>query len=73
MENKEFFYGRISAIDQKEARQLEVAKELNIEDRNIFIDKRSGKNFDRPQYQTLKQILRKGDTLYIKSIDRLRT
>lgn len=70
--NKEFYYLRVSSKDQNIQRQLDVLKEKNIsiDERNIFIDKQTGKNFDREQYQLLKKILRKGDTLYVKSIDR---
>jgi DNA invertase Pin-like site-specific DNA recombinase len=70
MNNKTFLYVRISSKDQNEARQLSEIKELGIEERDIFIDKESGKDFNRPQYQALKQCLRAGDLLYIKSIDR---
>lgn len=70
--NKEFYYLRVSSKDQNIQRQLDALKEKNIsiDERNIFIDKQTGKNFDREQYQLLKKILRKGDTLYVKSIDR---
>ena len=74
MENinsKTFGYCRVSSTDQKEDRQLEVMLELGINERDIFVDKCSGKNFDRPQYQALKVQLREGDVLVIKSIDRL--
>jgi DNA invertase Pin-like site-specific DNA recombinase len=70
MSKKTFFYIRVSSKDQNEARQLSEIKELGIEERDIFIDKESGKDFNRPQYQALKQCLREGDLLYIKSIDR---
>lgn len=46
-------------------------KDLGIMERDYFIDKQSGKNFDRPQYQTLKSVLRHGDILFIKELDRL--
>lgn len=70
--NKEFYYLRVSSKDQNIQRQLDALKEKNIciEDRNIFIDKQTGKDFNREQYQLLKKILRKGDLLYVKSIDR---
>ena len=72
-EQKEFYYIRVSAKDQNEARQLDALKSHNIEisERDIFMDKKSGKNFERPQYQLLKNILRQKDVLYIKTIDRL--
>ena len=69
--SKAFGYCRVSSTDQKEDRQLEAMLELGINERDIFVDKCSGKNFDRPQYQALKVQLREGDVLVIKSIDRL--
>lgn len=68
---KTFAYCRVSSTDQNENRQVEAMLELGINERDIFIDKCSGKDFDRPQYQTLKLQLREGDLLVIKSIDRL--
>lgn len=68
---KTFAYCRVSSTDQNEVRQVEAMLELGINERDIFIDKCSGKNFDRPQYQALKLQLREGDVLVIKSIDRL--
>lgn len=70
----EYGYGRISAKDQNEARQVKSLLDFGIDERNIFIDKKSGKDFDREQYQLLKQILKrtKNNLLVIKSIDRLR-
>ena len=69
--SKTFGYCLVSSTDQKEDRQLEAMLELGINERDIFVDKCSGKNFDRPQYQALKVQLREGDILVIKSIDRL--
>ena len=71
MKNKIFGYGRVSSKDQNEDRQIAEFKKLKIEDRDIFIDKKSGKDFDREQYNVLKTILREGDLLVIDSIDRL--
>ncbi|MFD1445787.1 recombinase family protein [Oceanobacillus profundus] len=71
MDNKEFGYVRVSSKDQNEARQLESLYSLGIGERDIHIDKQSGKDFNRPQYQAMKLRLRKGDTLYIHSLDRL--
>lgn len=65
------FYARVSSSTQNIERQLEQAHELGIDERYIFADVASGKNFDRPQYQALKVFLRPGDTLYISSLDRL--
>ena len=69
--SKTFGYCRVSSTDQKEDRQLEAMLDLGINERDIFVDKCSGKNFNRPQYQALKVQLREGDVLVIKSIDRL--
>ena len=68
---KTFGYCRVSASDQNEDRQVEAMLDMGINERDIFVDKASGKNFDRPQYQALKLQLRTGDILTIKSIDRL--
>jgi len=68
---KDYGYVRVSSIDQNEERQMIAMKEKGIELRNIFMDKMSGKNFDRPQYKRLVKKLKPGDTLYILSIDRL--
>lgn len=67
----EFAYIRVSSRDQNEDRQLLALKELNIPDKNIFIDKQSGKDFKRPQYRKMVRRIKKDDLLYIKSIDRL--
>lgn len=64
-------YVRVSSKDQNEDRQLIALHELGIPDKNIFMDKQSGKDFNRPQYKKLVRKLRKDDLLYIKSIDRL--
>lgn len=66
-----YSYIRVSTKDQHEDRQLAAIRELNIPDKNIYIDKQSGKNFDRPQYRKLVRRLKKDDLLFIKSIDRL--
>ena len=70
MENKRFSYIRVSSQDQNVDRQMAEMVALGINDRDIFIDKRSGKDFNREQYQIMKKCLREGDVLYIKSIDR---
>ncbi|WP_340031345.1 recombinase family protein [Bacillus tropicus] len=70
-ESRKIGYVRVSAKDQNEGRQLAALKDLGISERDIYIDKRSGKDFDRPEYQTLKRVLRKGDVLYVHSLDRL--
>ena len=68
---KKYGYIRVSAKDQNPDRQLIALKECNIAEKNIFLDKMSGKDFERPQYVRLLKRLKKGDLLVIKSIDRL--
>ncbi len=70
-----FGYGRVSAKGQNPQRQLEALLDYGVDKNNIFIDKKSGKDFERDEYQLLKQILKrtKNNVLVIKSIDRLRT
>ena len=70
MDNKKFGYIRVSSKDQNEGRQLEAMKKLGLSERDIFMDKQSGKDFERAQYQLLKRIIRKNDVLYIHSLDR---
>jgi len=64
-------YVRVSTIDQNEDRQMIAMKENGVPKKNIFMDKQSGKNFDRPNYKKLVRRLKEGDLLYIVSIDRL--
>ena len=71
MKNKVFGYARVSSKEQNEKRQLEAFKDFNIDERDIYIDKQSGKDFNRNQYNILKNVLRENDVLVIKSIDRL--
>ncbi len=71
MKNKIFGYARVSSKEQNEERQIVAFKYYGIDERDIYIDKQSGKNFDREQYNILKYILRENDILVIKSIDRL--
>ena len=66
-----FGYVRVSTKDQNEDRQLIAMQGLSIPEKNLYIDKQSGKDFDRPQYKKLVRRLKKDDLLYIKSIDRL--
>ena len=68
---KIYGYIRVSSTDQNEDRQLVAMRDLRIPQYNFFVDKQSGKDFNRPEYQKLVGILNKGDLLYIKSIDRL--
>ena len=64
-------YIRVSSRDQKEDRQQIAMKEVGVELQNIYADKQSGKDFNRPQYKKMLRKLKKDDLLYIKSIDRL--
>ena len=64
-------YIRVSSKDQKEDRQQIALKEVGVERLNIYVDKQSGKDFNRPQYKKMLRKLKKDDLLYIKSIDRL--
>ncbi len=68
---KVYGYIRVSTKEQNEDRQWDAMKEKEIADKNIYIDKMSGKDFMRPQYQKLVKKLHNGDLLYILSIDRL--
>lgn len=68
---KIYGYVRVSSLDQNEDRQIIELKNKNVPESNIFKDKQSGKNFDRPQYKRLIKSLKKGDILYVLSIDRL--
>ena len=67
----EYGYVRVSAKDQNIQRQMIAMQEAGLESTQIFIDKQSGKDFERPQYQRLLKKLRQDDVLVIKSIDRL--
>ena len=64
-------YVRVSSMDQNEDRQVMTLSEYGIPAKNIFLDKRSGADFNRPQYNKLVKMLRSGDLLYVISIDRL--
>ena len=64
-------YVRVSGRDQNEDRQIIALHEMEIRDENIYIDKQSGKDFNRPKYKKLMRKLKQDDILYIKSIDRL--
>ena len=68
-----FGYIRVSSKDQNPERQFEAIKEFEkeIKDENIYLDKQTGKDFNREKYQELKLILREGDTLIVKELDRL--
>ena len=64
-------YVRVSTREQKEDRQMIAMSELGIKKKNIYMDKQSGKDFNRPMYQKLLKKIKENDVLYIKSIDRL--
>lgn len=68
---RKFFYVRVSSKEQSVEKQLTVAKEMGITEEYVFIEKASGKDFKRPEYQLMKRTLRNGDVLYIQSLDRL--
>ena len=67
----EYGYVRVSAKDQNIQRQLIAMQEAGLSEKHIFIDKQSGKDFERPEYQRLLRKLRRDDVLVVKSIDRL--
>lgn len=64
-------YIRVSSTDQNEDRQLIAMREVGVPEQNIYLDKQSGKDFNRPAYQRLVKKLKAGDLLYVLSIDRL--
>ena len=64
-------YIRVSSRDQNEDRQLLSLKQIGVLEKNIYLDKQSGRDFNRPQYRKMVRKLKKDDLLYIKSIDRL--
>lgn len=68
---KKYGYIRVSTQEQNEERQVIALASFDIPKRNLYIDKKSGKDFDRPAYQRLMRRLKKGDLLLVKSIDRL--
>jgi len=65
------FYSRVSTIEQNEARQVAMAKELGIDERYIFLDKQSGKDTNRKEYQRMMNFVRVDDVLYVESISRI--
>ena len=67
----DYGYIRVSSMDQNEDRQRLAMEQAAIPKRNIYMDKQSGKDFDRPQYKRLVHRLKSGDLLYVVSIDRL--
>lgn len=75
MENKNelqvFGYCRVSSYNQNEERQLISMREMGVPEKNIYVDKQSGKDFNRPQYEKMLGKVNKNTVLYVKSIDRL--
>lgn len=66
-----YAYIRVSTAEQNEARQIETMKQLNVLEENMFIDKASGKNINRPFYQKMKEIIQEDDLIYMDDLDRL--
>lgn len=64
-------YVRVLTVEQNEARQLATMKELGVERKNVFVDKASGKDTNRPQYQELRSTIQSGDLIYMDDLDRL--
>jgi len=64
-------YGRVSTKDQNPERQVVKFRELGVEERYIFVDKLSGKDFERPKYQAMRLLIREGDLVYLDALDRL--
>ena len=71
MNNLVFGYARVSTKEQNEGRQVEQMKAEGVDERNIYIEKRSGKDFNREQYKNLLSRIREGDIIIVTSIDRL--
>lgn len=71
MDNRQFGYVRVSSKDQNEARQLSLLLDFGISERDIYIDKQSGKDFNRTQYQVLLNNIRTGDLVVFLSLDRM--
>ncbi len=64
-------YARVSSVEQNEERQIVALEKMKISKKKIYVDKQSGKNFNRPQYLKMVKKMKKGDLLYVLSIDRL--
>ena len=71
MEKTIYGYVRVSSTDQNEERQMIALSEVGVLKKNMYMDKMSGKDFERPEYQKLLKKLKSGDLLYVPSIDRL--
>lgn len=71
MEHNTYGYARVSSLDQNEDRQLMALRSKDVTDNHIFVDKQSGRSFERPSYKRMITKLKQGDLLYVLSIDRL--
>lgn len=71
IKTKAYGYIRVSTKEQNEVRQVIALREVGVSEKNIYMDKQSGKDFNRPQYKKLLRKMKKDDLLYVKSIDRL--
>lgn len=71
MNTRRLAYVRVSSRDQNVDRQIDTMLALGIDERDIFIDKKSGKDFDREQYQLMKRFIREGDIIYLDDLSRL--
>ena len=71
IKTKAYGYIRVSTKEQNEVRQVIALREVGVSEKNVYMDKQSGKDFNRPQYKKLLRKMKKDDLLYIKSIDRL--
>lgn len=71
IDNNRYGYIRVSSKDQNEDRQLIALKEAGVPEKNIYVEKRSGKDFERPHYKKMIRRMKRDDLLFIKSIDRL--
>lgn len=69
--SKVYGYIRVSSTDQNEDRQLVALRECEVPEQNLYVDKQSGKDFERPEYRRMVKRLKRDDLLYVKSIDRL--
>ena len=69
--NVKMFYGRVSSASQNASRQIEDAERMGVDERYIFIDTASGRNFEREKYRAMVNMLRPGDEVYLTSLDRL--
>lgn len=71
MDQNVYGYARVSSATQNEDRQMIAMAQMQVPEKNIYVDKQSGKDFERPQYKKLLRKLNEGTILYVKSIDRL--